>query len=248
MTVDLWYTLVYQRPEERRRYERGRRAAWDAALRRAGVGPREAARWARAVDRRGSLGGLATIEDRIRWLERQVGCRVDGDVLRRSLDRVAETARIQVVPGAKRFLHGAASRGIPVGLLSNITHESPAAIRRLLDRTDLARFLSVVALSNETRLAKPDPAAFRALWRRLGVRRASTIHIGDTAADVDGARRSNAPVWLFVGASRWAPRRDRLLRSDHPPEVPRFSSWEQVSDRLFGAPRRERPEARPVRR
>jgi FMN phosphatase YigB (HAD superfamily) len=246
LTVDLWYTLIYQNPEERRGYERSRRAAWRDALHALGMGAAESSRWARAVDVRGSTSEAAWIEDRVRWLREQTRREVDVTPLRRALDRAADEAAIRVVPGTRTFLREATSRGIRIGLVSNITHESPGAVYRMLDRTGLAPWFTVVALSNESGLVKPDPAVWRDVWRRLGVRRGPVVHIGDTEADTNGVPGPTGTAWLFTGAARWAPLRERRRQARIDPSVPRFSSWRQVSAQLFaGQVPRKGPRRRP---
>jgi FMN phosphatase YigB (HAD superfamily) len=232
ITVDLWYTLIYQGAQERAAYERARRAAWEAEIRRTGAGARTASRLARQVELRGAPTPGETIDQRIAWLRRRTGWEVRGSALRRRLDRAANGARVHVLPGARRLLREARSDGVRIGLLSNVTYESPAAVRRLLARTDLARYFSVVALSNETGLAKPDPAAWRDCWRKLGVRDGSTIHIGDSRADVHGIPRPRGVPWLFVGAARWAPATERAGPMGVAASIPRFRSWAEVSNGL----------------
>jgi HAD superfamily hydrolase (TIGR01549 family) len=246
VTVDLWYTLVFQRYDERRAYERSCREAWRVALEEAGASPTRAARWARAAEaqaaRTGEPGGIA---ERATWLSDTAGITIDQVRLARAVDRSLARARIHLVPGARGFLERARRRGLRVGLLSNITSEPSEAIHHLLERTALERSLAVVALSGETGLSKPDPAAWYDCWRRLGVQSGGAIHIGDSPADIRGVQEAGGTAWLFLGADRWSPKGERTQRAAIDPRVPRFAGWAAVGAALFGrsAPPGSRPEA-----
>ncbi len=235
VTVDLWYTLIYQRYADREAYRASWRGAWVASLRSAGLSRPEAARWARRIEAaaRGP-GPRPGLDDRVRWLSKATGANLPAAELFAQLDRALDAARIRLLPGALRFLADARERGVGVGLLSNITDETPTAVHRLLDRLGLSPSLATVMLSNETGLTKPAVAAWQECWRRLGDPTGPRVHVGDSPADVRGVERAGGTAWLFVGADRWSPRSERAARAAIPRRVPRFRSWDDVDQGLFG--------------
>jgi FMN phosphatase YigB (HAD superfamily) len=220
VTFDLWYTLVYQTPAGRARYERRRRAVWEAPLTRAGLLPAGATAAVVALEqaaKRAELTGEAwTIAHQARWLTRLTGVRIDPEPIAVGIRRALRSASIAVAPGAPPMLDRLARAGIPCAVVSNVLLEPPVAMHDLLHRLALDRWFTALLFSSEIGHAKPSPAPFTAALSALGTPPAKTLHVGDLSTDVLGARRAGLRAALFRGLERWAP-----TPSVHLPAVPR---------------------------
>lgn len=136
-------------------------------------------------------------------------CGVDvprGNVVRRAVVGAFDP-RVETRPGAVDAVSAAHVRG-PVCVLSNCS--VPELVPRALLRSDLSRedFDAVVS-SAACGWRKPDPDAFEAAARRLGVGPASLVHVGDDGStdggveavggrfvDVADVPLADLPAWL----------------------------------------------------
>ena len=139
-------------------------------------------------------GGACGIDDAVRTFVRERGVSptqtyVDG--FRRMCLQMAETF-IVPDPGAKATLDELAARGVRVGVLSNGWNPLQIAKARRCG------FHGRVIASGDLGAQKPDPGAFSALCRELGVEPSQCWYVGDDpAADVMGAIRAGLrAVWL----------------------------------------------------
>jgi putative hydrolase of the HAD superfamily len=74
-----------------------------------------------------------------------------------------------------------------LGLVSNFDH--PAHLRGLLARHDLTKFFTVVLISGDIGITKPDRRIFEMALERIGARAAATAFVGDSLQDdIAGAR------------------------------------------------------------
>jgi putative hydrolase of the HAD superfamily len=89
--------------------------------------------------------------------------------------------------GAAALLDRLHRQGLATGVLSNFDHRLPG----ILDGLGLLARLDAVVLASDAGAAKPDPRAFAAALRRLGVAPGEALFVGDDAArDLEGARRA----------------------------------------------------------
>jgi putative hydrolase of the HAD superfamily len=88
------------------------------------------------------------------------------------------------MPGALETVAGLRTRGLEVAVVSNWD----IGLAEHLERIGAASLFSAVVTSAEAGAAKPDPAVFRLALERLGVEPARALHVGDEAADEEGAR------------------------------------------------------------
>lgn len=236
--MDLWYTLIYQNAAERASYERARRAVWKGEMARAGLTRAELVRALSGLDAQSAQATLParswSLDDQVCWLALRTGRRLDPDRVHDGLARALGRATVHVTPGARHCLTRLRRAGVRVGLVSNIVHEPAPAIHALLGRLRLAPLLRATALSPEVRRPKPDPFAFHVCLGLLRAAPRATVHIGDSPADVEGARRGGLTPWLFLGADRFSPGAERRARRGVDPRVPRFASWAEVEHGLFG--------------
>jgi len=209
LTCDLWYTLVFPTPQVRAAIERARRAVWAEGLREHGCPPRRAETWANRIEtaaESAEFDGRSPPWDRRvhRWSQR-IGVPLDADELAERFAATVPLRRVRVAPGADEALRRLRRRGLRLAIVSNATHEPPQAIRDLLAYHRLDRRFDSVVLSTDVGHAKPRREPFRWALAQLGAAPGRTLHIGDSAADFQGARGAGIRPLLFAGLRRWKP-------------------------------------------
>ncbi|MAG36341.1 MAG: hypothetical protein CL878_08865 [Dehalococcoidia bacterium] len=107
-------------------------------------------------------------------------------VLRHSIILIAS---MRAAPGAVGVLAKLRSRGLRLGLVSNVT-ENADVVRALLDRDSLLPYLGVIVCSSSVGVPKPHPAIYQAALDGLGVSAEQTVFVGDRILqDIAGPRR-----------------------------------------------------------
>jgi FMN phosphatase YigB (HAD superfamily) len=236
LLTDVWYTLLYYPVAVRKRIEAARRRTWLRALAEAGLSrsrSREVVarlgREIRASEHRGRTPALAT---RVRRLARQEGISLAAQRLVAALDRLVAENPPRVAPGARTALRILRSHGVRIGIVSNVTLESGAGARRLLERLRLTALVDVVVLSTDDGIAKPDPRLFLRCLRRLKVDPSRAWYLGDLPTDVRGAVAAGVRPIRFVGLERFAP----SVRATWPIRAPVVRRWRELPAWLFGQP------------
>ncbi len=98
--------------------------------------------------------------------------------------RFGEAGTWEVYPEVAATLAALARMDLALAVVSNWDER----LAPLLEALDLGRYLSVVVVSSEVGVEKPDPRIFLAALDRLGVEPAAAVHVGDSAReDVEGA-------------------------------------------------------------
>lgn len=117
-----------------------------------------------------------------------------------AVDTAAPTA------GAADFLSACDSAGVPVAIVSN---NSTAAIRRYLDRHELADRIGAVIGRPAGRpdLMKPSPHLIREALSALSAEPGDAVLIGDSTTDVEAAHAAGVPA---VGYANKPGKTDRL--------------------------------------
>lgn len=236
VSLDVWYTLLYQTMTERRRYDAARRRAWAGPLVEAGLSRADASRTVdelvRELKRREAQGRDLSVEQQRRWVARRTGHSIDGGRLERALNRATDAAAVRVAPGALDAMDRLRAKGLPLVLVSNVLYETPEAIRRILGRMGLTRRVEAIALSNELGVGKPSPTPIRWALHRAGVPAARALHVGDMANDVMAAWRAGAAALRYEGVRRyWPPSHPRALQGETA-RVPRLPVWRDLPDDL----------------
>lgn len=102
---------------------------------------------------------------------------------------------------ALRVLGALAHSGVRLGIISNWD----TRLRTLYDRFALDRLFSVLIVSSEHEVEKPDPAIFHLACRVAGVAPGEAVHIGnDPEDDVMGASRAGMVGLLYDEDGGWA--------------------------------------------
>jgi HAD superfamily hydrolase (TIGR01509 family) len=238
LTSDAWYTLLYLTTPERKELAGRRRRIWSEPFLRAGASRSHVGdllarrdRWMREQEAEGRTPNVREQLDRLRsWS----GARLDADALLAKLDRTLLRAKVRLAPGALAAVRSLDRAGVPLGVVSNVMNESGSAARGILDHLGLLPYFRVVVLSSEHPWAKPSPEPFRAASRFLGVSPERTVHIGDLAYDITGARAAGFSAWWYTGLRRL---NGYLPAQVDPRTVARrdtIRSWDEVAAR-FGA-------------
>ena len=104
-----------------------------------------------------------------------------------------------LIPGVDRLIEDLAAAGVPLYALTNFAADLFEGARPLMPA--LTRFDGVV-ISGRERLVKPDPAIYRLLLDRFGLKAGHTLFIDDSAANVAGAQAVGMQTHRFTGAGR----------------------------------------------
>lgn len=113
-------------------------------------------------------------------------------------------------PGAADMLCRLAAGGSRVGMVSNVGRE---ALTRALSRFDFARWLSPVVTRNEVTYMKPRAEGILRVLSDWQVAGGDVLFIGDSIADVFGARAAGMPVAIIRGGEC-----DETAFADAPPD------------------------------
>jgi HAD superfamily hydrolase (TIGR01509 family) len=232
LTVDLWYTLIFPTPATRRAIEKARRAVWVEGLTEQGCSPRRAASWAARIEEaaeEAELNGRSPAwEERvIRWSQR-IGVPLDPDRLAEQFTATVPLGDVRIAPGAEEALGNLRRRGLRLAIVSNTAHEPPGAVREVLAQHHLDQKFDAVVLSTDVGRAKPHREPFRFALRELRVSPGGTVHIGDSAADFEGALAAGIRPLLFTGLSRWRPERLRGRNAPWMRAALKVDRWEDV--------------------
>jgi putative hydrolase of the HAD superfamily len=90
------------------------------------------------------------------------------------------------LPGTREALERLRSLGLALGVVSNWD----SGLEEQLERIGLRGQLDVVVTAAEAGVEKPDPEIFRIALERLETSAERALHVGDAAADKEGARRA----------------------------------------------------------
>ena len=101
----------------------------------------------------------------------------------------------EIAKGTHRLLDYLLSRDVLIGIVSNNTSE----IRKVLDELNLTQYFSVIVLSQEVDLYKPDPHILLYALNKLNVEPGDAIYVGDHPFDVICAQNASIKsAWIPV--------------------------------------------------
>lgn len=107
--------------------------------------------------------------------------------LYRARYRANLVVRTRAYPGIEALAHALRGRGVPMGVVTNKPH-APAS--EIVERIFGAGLFGVVVGEEEGRARKPDPAPVRLAIESLGVAPDGAVLVGDSAIDLETARRT----------------------------------------------------------
>ncbi len=220
VTIDLWGTLVVDSPATDERYRRERLAGLENTLVRFGFRV-SVADLARAYSESGRhLARIwrgwrdVPVERHVTLLLQAVHPSLPGRVGNEALAALVEAysnpallAPPSLDEGAAKALEVLTDRGIAIGLVSNTLRTPGAVLRTILKRHGILERFKTTVFSDECLIRKPDPAIFDIAFKRLGVERKETVHVGDDPVlDIEGARAAGVRVIRLDASGSWTPR------------------------------------------
>jgi putative hydrolase of the HAD superfamily len=215
ITVDLWGTLLFDRPSTDNRYKKRRLADLESLLAAAGVTVSTSA-LDRAYEESGAyLNRIwatqrdVPVDDHIRAilaaLDPGLPKRVAPPLMTALIE--AYSRPILVVPPAVddtalAALESLSGSGYRLALISNVMRTPGAALRRLLERFRLLGYFQHTTFSDEVRIRKPAPEIFHLTLRAVAGEPATSVHVGDDPVlDVQGARAAGMRVIQVTSSS-----------------------------------------------
>lgn len=101
-------------------------------------------------------------------------------------------------PTSLALLDELGKAGVPLALLSNAS----STFARFAETQDWARYFRHTLFSGDLGIAKPDPAIFHELLRRIGANAADCLFFDDRQSNVDGARAVGMRAHRWLGGSQ----------------------------------------------
>jgi putative hydrolase of the HAD superfamily len=215
ITVDLWGTLLFDRPSTDNRYKKRRLADLESLLAAAGVTVSTSA-LDRAYEESGAyLNRIwatqrdVPVDDHIRAILAAIDPglprRVPPPLMTALIE--AYSRPILVVPPAVddtalAALESLSGGGYKLALISNVLRTPGAALRRLLERFRLLGYFQHTTFSDEVRIRKPAPEIFHLTLRAMAGEPETSVHVGDDPIlDVQGARAAGMRVIQVTSSS-----------------------------------------------
>jgi HAD superfamily hydrolase (TIGR01509 family) len=81
-----------------------------------------------------------------------------------------------------------------------LTNALTPFFRQIAAKYDLERLFEIILVSSEEGLAKPDPAFYRLMVEKLGVKAGDCLFIDDNPENLEAARSVGMGALLFEGA------------------------------------------------
>jgi len=212
VTLDLWQTLMADRPEIEQERRDWRLQAVGAVLAGAGY-PQDPQRLRAAYqasweecEALWTRGDDIDVPLQVRALLRALATDLPGALSPATLHALAEAygrAVVEVPPelfgGVPQLLRRLEQRGYRLGLICNTGRSPGSALRVVMDQLGILRYFWTTTFSNEVGVRKPRREIFEITLRNLGVAAAEACHVGDTfSSDIRGAKAAGMRA-IFVG-------------------------------------------------
>jgi FMN phosphatase YigB (HAD superfamily) len=223
VTMDLWHTLLYLKPEAEEAYMDAQMDLAADVLDEAPPQP------GAAVRSRDDLRGIFEEVYAEAVASAQEGISVTPAVqLARAAERGGRNARpdayvdglrrlvagtpFRIAPAALRTVTLLRERGWRTAVISNTIGEPGETLRPILKSMGFDSLIEEYLFSDELPWTKPDPAIFLEALRRLGVAAANAVHVGDGWSDMEGARRAGMRARiLYTGLQSYGARYQALF-------------------------------------
>jgi len=216
VTFDCWGTLLLDSPASDERYRDRRLAGFQRILKTIGVEVRRrelneayeaSGRWlARTWQQRRDVPVSEHIHEILTTLDPTLPERLDPARLSALTEAYAHPALLaspELDRGAAGTLETLATRGLAVGVVSNVMRTPGSTLRQIFDRSGLLVWMKVLTFSDECGIRKPDPEIFRLTLRQVGVAPEDAVHVGDDPIlDVEGARAAGMAVIQLAPSGR----------------------------------------------
>ena len=145
------------------------------------------------------------------WLELDRGAMAEDELLQRIGERAGrpvpelqglfEVVRDSLHPkqDTVALLGSLSARGVPLYCLSNMPSKIYATLSQ---RFDFWQHFDGIVISGDIRMVKPEPAIFRHLLERYGLRAGDTVFVDDLPANVEAAQRLGLHGIVFENAAQ----------------------------------------------
>jgi putative hydrolase of the HAD superfamily len=208
VTFDCWGTLLLDSPASDERYRDQRLAGFQRILKTIGVEVRRrklneayeaSGRWlARTWQTRRDVPVCEHVHEILTRLDPTLPEQLGPMRLLALADAYANPARMaspELDRSAASVLDTLATRGLAIGVVSNVMRTPGSVLRQILERSGLLASMKVLTFSDECGIRKPDPEIFRLTLRQIGVAPEDAVHVGDDPVlDVEGAREAGMAV------------------------------------------------------
>ena len=97
--------------------------------------------------------------------------------------------------GSKDFLSALKTKGIKIGLVSNVGRK---ALDKALLKLDLHPFFNVVVSRNDVQFMKPSGEGLRLALSRLRVMSDKALYVGDSLDDIQAAKAAGVKVIVIM--------------------------------------------------
>ena len=113
-------------------------------------------------------------------------------------DRFDEDAfmRWNLRGGSEEFLSALKTKGIRIGLVSNVGRK---ALEKALLRLDLHPFFDAVVSRNDVQFMKPSGEGLRLALSRLQLMKDKALYVGDSMDDIQAAKAADVKVIIIMG-------------------------------------------------
>jgi len=225
VTLDLWHTLLYVRPEDEERYMSAQVRIAQQALARAPLAPgahalpeEELARlfereYAEAV-KAASEGRTVTSKEQFLRAAQHAGCVPDLDRYMSELQAEVVALPFRRAPGALELLRDLRESRYRVAVISNTIGEPGAFLRPALTAMGFDPYVESYVFSDELPWSKPAPEIFRAALAGIHSVPREAVHVGDGWSDIEGARRAGYRAGvLFTGLQEYGEHYRQLFAS-----------------------------------
>ncbi len=211
VTLDLWQTLIIDKPEQGRERRRFRIQGTLEALHEAGEGVTEEQvsdayracyRTCQAIRQEGrDVSFNEQVQIFVRAIDSGLSDRLDQETFARILNRYADSffhAPPKPADGVPEMLATLKERGYLLGLISNTGMTPGRLFRTYLEELGIIHLFDQLTFSDEVLLAKPSPAIFLTTLSALGATPEQGVHVGDHLRnDIAGAHEAGIrSVWL----------------------------------------------------
>ena len=220
VTFDCWGTLLLDSPASDERYRDRRLAGLQRILKTIGVEVSRvelgwaydaSARWlARTWQERRDVPVSEHVHEILKRLDPTLPERLGPTLLSALTEAYTHPALLaspELDRSAGSALETLATRGLAIGVVSNVMRTPGSVLRQIFDRSGLLASMKVLTFSDECGIRKPDPEIFRLTLRQIGVAPEDAVHVGDDPIlDVEGARAAGmAVIQLAPGGRATAP-------------------------------------------
>ncbi len=226
VTLDLWHTLMFLRPEAEEEYMRSQVEFATEVLRdgprRPGAPDRSDSELARVFERvyaeavaEAGRGRTITPAQQLSRAADATGRDARPEEYLGRLAAIVPRLPFERAPGALELLRSLAHDGYGLGVISNTIGEPGQMLRPVLRSMGFDEYVSAYVFSDEHPWTKPAPEIFGEALARLHGVPGRAVHVGDGWSDIEGARRAGLRAGiLFTGLQNYGARYKQLFLPD----------------------------------